>query len=71
MSTNQDVSIMVEEYYEMVQEIEDLKNRLYNRELALDYVRQINPGLWGAMQDEFVFMKDWEPDAQYTREAPE
>lgn len=71
MSANQDVSIMVEAYYELVQEIDDLKNRLYNRELALDYVRQVNPGLWGAMQGEFVFMNGYEPDAQYTREVPE
>ena len=45
------------------------KNRVYNRELALDYVRQVAPDLWGAMQGEFVFMEGYQPEAHYERGA--
>lgn len=37
----------------LVNECEELTNRVHNLQLALDYVRQVDPALWGAMQDEF------------------
>lgn len=52
---------------ELTNSINELENRLHNRELALDYVRQVDPALWGAMQDEFVFMTDYVPEAHYER----
>lgn len=52
---------------ELVDYINELENRLHNRELAMDYVRQVSPELWGAMQQEFVFMDGYEPRAHYER----
>ena len=37
----------------VVSENEELKNRVHNLQLYLDYVRQVDSALWGAMQDEF------------------
>ncbi len=34
--------------------IESLETRLFNCEVCLDYVRKVDPALWGAMTDEFV-----------------
>ena len=36
-----------------VSECEELRDRVHNLQLYLDYVRQVDPALWGAMQDEF------------------
>ena len=52
---------------ELTDRINELENRLHNRELALDYVRQVAPELWGAMQGEFVFMEGYQPEAHYER----
>ena len=54
-------------YDELVDYVNELENRLHNRELALDYVRQVDPELWGAMQGEFVFMEGYQPEAHYER----
>ena len=54
-------------YEELVELVNELENRLHNRELALDYVRKVSPELWGAMQQEFVFMDGYKPGATYER----
>lgn len=58
---------MKKSYEELAEMVNELENRLHNRELALDYVRQVSPELWGAMQQEFVFMDGYEPRAHYER----
>lgn len=42
----------------LAREIDALRNRVYNLELYLKYVKDVDPGLWGAMSDEFVNLPD-------------
>ena len=48
---------MKKSYEELAEMVNELENRLHNRELALDYVRQVDQTLWSAMKDEFVFLR--------------
>lgn len=49
----------------LVNENEKLNNRVHNLELYLDYVRQVDPALWGAMQDEFDGMAGYAGDVRF------
>ena len=50
---------------ELVNQIEELKNHVYNLELYLDYVRQKDPGLWKRMKREFIGLPVYK-EAVYT-----
>ena len=51
----------------MVQVIDRLETRIHNLEVYLDYVKKVDPALWGAMSDEFVGLPDGDEE-KYVRE---
>ena len=52
---------------QLVEENEHLLNVQHNLCLYLDYVRQVDPALWGAMLQEFDGMAGYDDTAVYER----